>query len=221
MLAVANAAPKIPCGSWDHYYQCDKRWGSQRLGTSPTNTICSAGCAMTSVAMMLYKLKTNLDGDIVYPPALNKWLNSHGGYVQHDLIVWDSVRKLGTVGLYGIYGTLTGGQVRSFIDNCWPIIIWVNNRSHWVLVKGYDTTNEDLLYINDPAGRSDTKLRSSVASFQVYQPLKHGLGVAVAPGMPEPNWTPELAALAQRAPDLLPEHMRFPPSNATARFAEN
>ena len=29
------------------------------------------------------------------PSTLNQWLNSHGGYVQQDLIVWGSVSPLG------------------------------------------------------------------------------------------------------------------------------
>lgn len=38
--------------SWTMYKQCDSRWGSNKLGTC-SQTICSAGCAMSSVAMML------------------------------------------------------------------------------------------------------------------------------------------------------------------------
>jgi len=34
------------------YKQCDTRWGSQQLGTC-SETICSAGCLMTSLAMAL------------------------------------------------------------------------------------------------------------------------------------------------------------------------
>ena len=37
---------------WTAYKQCDSKWGSNKLGTC-SQTICSAGCAMSSVAMIL------------------------------------------------------------------------------------------------------------------------------------------------------------------------
>lgn len=37
---------------WTEYKQCDSRWANNQLGTC-SQTICSAGCAMSSVAMIL------------------------------------------------------------------------------------------------------------------------------------------------------------------------
>ena len=34
------------------YKQCDSKWGNEHLGTSQ-NTICKAGCLMSSIAMAL------------------------------------------------------------------------------------------------------------------------------------------------------------------------
>jgi hypothetical protein len=59
------------------------------LGTS-ANTICKAGCAMSSVAMGLSGAGHNYN-----PSTLNSWLKSNGGYVSGDLIVWGSVSKIG------------------------------------------------------------------------------------------------------------------------------
>jgi hypothetical protein len=58
--------------------QCDSRWANQRLGTSG-QTICQAGCAMSSVAMLLAGRGQNFN-----PSTLNSWLINHGGYVQGD-----------------------------------------------------------------------------------------------------------------------------------------
>ena len=38
---------------WTLYKQCDSRWAGQELGNCGSETICSAGCAMSSVAMIV------------------------------------------------------------------------------------------------------------------------------------------------------------------------
>jgi hypothetical protein len=38
---------------WTEYKQCDSRWGGNELGTCSGTSICNAGCAMSSVAMIL------------------------------------------------------------------------------------------------------------------------------------------------------------------------
>ena len=83
-LATGNASsPRSSCG-WVAYKQCDARWAQEALGTSTTNTICKAGCAMSSVAMYV---ATRGHGGMT-PGSLNRWLLSHGGYASKDLIVY-------------------------------------------------------------------------------------------------------------------------------------
>jgi hypothetical protein len=60
---------------WTEYKQCDSRWGSQQLGTCGGTTICSAGCAMSSVAMIIATKGGNYN-----PGNLDSWLTSNGGY---------------------------------------------------------------------------------------------------------------------------------------------
>ena len=73
--------------SYASYKQCDSAWGSNGLGVSGCGeTICSVGCAMTSVAMMLNDGKN--------PGSLNSWLKNNGGY-SGCLIVWSAVNSLG------------------------------------------------------------------------------------------------------------------------------
>src|ERR1700733_9103864 len=77
------------CRTYPLYKQCDSRWGSEGLGTS-SNTICKAGCAMSSVAMGLAGIGKNYN-----PGTLNTWLKGNGGYVSGDLLVWGAVGKIG------------------------------------------------------------------------------------------------------------------------------
>ncbi len=63
-----------------HTLQCDPAWGSQRLGTSG-DTICSAGCAMSSVTMFVAGR-----GHSFNPSSMNQWLIQHGGYESGDLL---------------------------------------------------------------------------------------------------------------------------------------
>jgi hypothetical protein len=71
------------------YKQCDSRWANDQLGTS-SNTICKAGCLMSSAAMALSGTGHSYD-----PKSLNSWLKSNGGYVSGDLFVWGAINKLG------------------------------------------------------------------------------------------------------------------------------
>ena len=86
---VAVLLAVILCRTYPIFKQCDDRWRNEQLGTS-SNTICSAGCAMSSVAMGLAGIGKNYN-----PSTLNQWLKAHGGYVSGDLIVWGSITSLG------------------------------------------------------------------------------------------------------------------------------
>ena len=78
--AIAAYASAYPL-----YKQCDSRWGSHKLGTS-SNTICKAGCLMSSVAMAIGSQN---------PLSLDEWLTSHGGFAGGDEFVWTSVAPYG------------------------------------------------------------------------------------------------------------------------------
>lgn len=95
LLALLVAV--VLCRTYPLFKQCDSKWGNEQLGTS-SNTICKAGCAMSSVAMALAGT-----GHTTYNPGtLNTWLKSNGGYVSGDLLVWSAVGKIG-LNYQGIY----------------------------------------------------------------------------------------------------------------------
>jgi len=167
-LALAAGKAVIPCGTWSHYYQCDSRWANDPLGTSTVDTICSAGCALTSTTMALYKYNTVVNNDIAYPPNLNNWLIANGGYVQKDLLVWASISKLGTLCMLKYVQSLSISEIKTDIQNCWPIVINVRSGSHWVLVIGYDDSDSTIVYVNDPAYSNTYYALSGVSNYVVY-----------------------------------------------------
>ncbi len=120
------------------YKQCDSRWASEQLGTS-SNTICSAGCLMSSSAMALYGI-----GNTQFNPStLNKWLTANGGYVSGDLYVWAAVNKFGLT----FRGFISNNDIKKNLDAGNIVIVNVHNGGHWVLATGYDGDN---IKVNDP-----------------------------------------------------------------------
>jgi hypothetical protein len=123
--------------SYPMYKQCDSRWGSEQLGTS-SNTICKAGCLMSSVAMALAGTGKNYN-----PSSLNGWLKGHGGYVSGDLFVWASVNPLGLV----YAGKVANGNIAGSLAAGHVVIMNVHNGAHWVLATGISGST---VSVNDP-----------------------------------------------------------------------
>jgi hypothetical protein len=119
------------------YKQCDSRWGNEHLGTS-ANTICKAGCLMSSAAMAL-----SGTGHSYNPGTLNTWLKSNGGYVSGDLFVWTSIDKLGLT----YKGKISNTDIKKHLDSGYVVILNVHNGGHWVLAHGYSGDN---ILVNDP-----------------------------------------------------------------------
>jgi hypothetical protein len=90
-VLIALVTTPVVCVS----QQCGESWSNDELGTAAGVTICDAGCAMSSVAMVL---KTK--GTDVNPGSLNSWLRNHGGYEGGDELVWASVNAFGTAKMY-------------------------------------------------------------------------------------------------------------------------
>lgn len=123
--------------SYPMYKQCDSSWAKEQLGTS-SNTICSAGCLMSSAAMAL-----SGTGHSYNPSSLNAWLKGHGGYVSGDLFVWASINQLGL----SFEGKVPNSQIKSKLDQGKVVICNVHNGGHWVLAHSY---NGDNIMVNDP-----------------------------------------------------------------------
>eukprot|EP00762_Andalucia_godoyi_P000390 ANDGO_03197.mRNA.1 Charged multivesicular body protein 1 len=152
------------CEAYPLYKQCDSRWGSHRLGTSTTNTICSAGCAMSSVAMAL-----SGKGHTTDPGQLNDWLVAHSGYASGDLIVWGAVSGLGLTfhQRYSGQGSLSVSELQSLLAKGFPVVINVRGGSHWVLAT---SVSRSTVNVNDPGFSVSSYQYSDIVNFIVYNP---------------------------------------------------
>ncbi|CAM6001792.1 unnamed protein product [Sphagnum balticum] len=147
LALVALAASR----SYPLYKQCDSKWGGEQLGTS-SNTICKAGCLMSSVSMALAAI-----GKGYNPGTLNTWLKGHGGYVSGDLFVWGSVSSLGL----SYVGKVADGQIGSNVNANNVVVINVHGGAHWVLVT---SVSGNTLNVNDPGFNTNSYTISEIVS---------------------------------------------------------
>lgn len=153
------------------YKQCDARWKNERLGTSSSNTICSAGCAMSSLTMALASYGVKLNGAAVTPSTLNSWLTGHGGYVSGDLLVWAAANQLGGPkyqNYYKGYGSMSVDALNAAASRGQPVIVNVHNGGHWVLVTGPAAAGSRTFPVNDPGYNAGTYQYSEMGNFVVY-----------------------------------------------------
>src|SRR5689334_16401402 len=126
--------------------QQDASWAGAPLGTSTTESIGSAGCAITSVTMMLRYYGMNTD-----PGALNSWLTANGGYAFDDGLLWDAITRY--TGGRVAFSQWTGpdlGLIQSELDAGRPVVaeVLLYGNQHFVLITGY--TRNAGFEINDP-----------------------------------------------------------------------
>jgi len=166
-FAVETDIPEIR--QFTLFKQCDAKWGQHALGTSRL-TICQAGCAMSSLAMVLNTFNEKVDGQVVTPGTLNDWLTNHAGYVDGDLLVWAAGDRLGNVKFSAMHrgaGSLDVTKLKWCVDNGWPAIVNVRAGGHWVLVTGYNGTN---FKVNDPGFSTTSYLYKEMSNFVTYSP---------------------------------------------------
>ena len=126
--------------------QQDGAWAGARLGSSPTETIGSAGCAIAAVTMMLRYYGINVD-----PGTFNAWLTANGGYAFDDMLIWNAVTtySAGRVTFSGWSGPDLG-VIEAELDAGRPVVAEVQlaGNQHFVLLTGYSL--ETGVMINDP-----------------------------------------------------------------------
>ncbi len=157
-----------------YYYQRDPRWCGDPLGTS-TETIGSAGCAITCVAMLLkWESGSSRDPD---PGQFNAWLTDYEGYSNENWIDWSVAANYdGEMGLTLIEKT-TGIDQWSQID-----AELAAGRKPIVTVDGYpDTPTLETHYVvvYERVGTSGIP-----SSYKILDPDPRVAGF-------DPNWTLE------------------------------
>mmetsp|Transcript_30034 Transcript_30034/g.41248 ORF Transcript_30034/g.41248 Transcript_30034/m.41248 type:complete len:199 (+) Transcript_30034:39-635(+) len=145
---------------WTEYKQCDSRWSSEQLGTCSSTTICSAGCAMSSVAMILAT-----KGCSYTPSTLNSWLKSHSGYANGCDIYWGSVDKLGCTAFQAIE-TASETEICNGLKAGHGIVANVNGGSHWVLLTA--CLGNGVFAVNDPGYSKTSYTKSEILREAVY-----------------------------------------------------
>ena len=170
---VAQASAAVPTFS-----QRSGQWSRDALGSDPVDTVGSAGCALTAVAMVATGL-----GYPTNPGALNRWLTSHGGYIQNDLLLWRQATAItqGSVRwkwlhVPGIVSQLkTDDQdiedlppqslVESQLDAGRLVVAEVRlyGGMHFVVITGH---NGRTLFINDPWFGDRTTLQARYGAYQ-------------------------------------------------------
>jgi uncharacterized protein YvpB len=125
--------------------QQDPAWSGNRLGTSPTETVGTSGCAITSVVMML-----NYYGISTDPAQINAWLTNNGGYAFDDKILWATIDTYtnGKVTFTGWLGPDVA-LIDNEIDAGRPVIaeVSLNGNQHFVILTGHDPNG---FIMNDP-----------------------------------------------------------------------
>jgi Peptidase_C39 like family len=121
-------------------------WAGARLGSSPTETIGSAGCAITAVTMMLRYYGINTD-----PGIFNAWLTANGGYWLDDQLIWNAVTRYsgGRVTFSGWLGP-DPNVIAPELDAGRPVVaeVQLGGNQHFVLLTGYTLSGG--LVIDDP-----------------------------------------------------------------------
>jgi len=126
---------------WTLFKQCVAPWGGNRLGTCGL-TVCQAGCAMSSVAMML-----NTRGVATNPGAFNGWLTANGGYANGCDLIWARCDAFGKSQFQAIE-TASEATLCAGIAAGHAIVANVRGGTHWVLLTG--CAGGGVFNVNDP-----------------------------------------------------------------------
>jgi hypothetical protein len=140
VVAAADNSITIPTMS-----QQDGAWAASPLGSSATETVGSAGCAITAVTMMLRHYGVDTD-----PGTFNGWLTASGGYAYDDQLIWGAVTTYsgGRVAFSGWFGPDLG-LIQRELDAGRPVVaeVQLSGNQHFVLLTGYSSGG---FVINDP-----------------------------------------------------------------------
>jgi hypothetical protein len=153
--------------------QQETAWAGAPLGTSATESVGSAGCAITAVTMMLRYYGMNTD-----PGAFNAWLTANGGYAYDDQLIWDAVTSYsaGRVAFSGWLGPDLGA-IQAELDAGRPVVaeVRLGVNQHFVLLTGY--TTEGGIQMNDPWFADSAQFSDRYgdpASIRTFMPVDPG-----------------------------------------------
>lgn len=150
------------------YSQMDDRWAKIILGfnSDPQFNFYNYACLITSLAMICRYFGKEVD-----PIIINDKLKSVNGYAKGSgNYVWGSINKIfgdikeNKVDTPSLLTDTQVGEIKSSLDNGYPVMVGLDYNpkdvdfdSHYVLIVGYNPSDENDFTIADPLGG---KLRS-------------------------------------------------------------
>jgi len=143
-----------------NFRQSDPRWGKEPLGPS-NDTLASAGCALTSAAMVLASYGIDTD-----PRRLNQFVTDHGGYSSRGWLSWEYAALLAPDRVQHVYEDLPSYHLIDSNLSCGnPVIVRVRYESgttHFVVIAGKDGFD----YLMQDPGRHAAK---GITPLKVYE----------------------------------------------------
>jgi len=156
---------------WAMYKQCDQKWANDRLGNSAIETICDAGSGLTVVAMILRSHNLNVTQNVVADPLnLNGWLTANAGFSGKDQLIWASIAPLG-LKLFAFTPKLPKDEMKKLITKCQAIAASVEKGSHWVYLTGWNGSDDNEWFVNDPGREVDTYEYTDFNQFVVFSTI--------------------------------------------------
>ena len=143
-------------GDFSLWKQYDPNWGSIPLGNSD-ETIKSAGCLVTSIAIQVAKSGTTITIPEFNPGTFVKQLNKNNGFTSSGGFYWETLLKVAPNFVKASEVFVTGSisersaKIKSYADQGYYIVIRAKTNQHWVAL---DYVNGDTVYINDPGSKA-------------------------------------------------------------------
>ena len=143
-------------GDYSSWKQYGEPWSNIHLGSS-SNTIQSAGCLATSLAMLVAKsgVSTNVSGEL-NPGTFVQALSKNGGFSKSGNLQWNAIGKVapnfvwqGNESVLGKSKKQKLNKITSLINSGYYVVAEVkgNTGQHWVAI---DSINGETITMMDP-----------------------------------------------------------------------
>jgi len=171
MYSVQSEAWANTPFSYPLYKQCDPQWGNNVM---INHTICEVGCLMSSISMALNGFNISVDGAAATPATLNTWLIHNQGYDAGDDLNEDVLPQLAPGHVFwpadGMHRSndLDMPTVRAYLLNRRVVIANVLQGHHFVLVTGFDWSDEGAILVNDSGFNTTRYQHSDVVGWRIF-----------------------------------------------------
>ena len=136
------------------FLQKDKRWASDRLGNTASDTMGTDGCLVTASAMALKNLGFETD-----PGDLNKRLTEADSFTPRGWLIWSGISKVtGGKAKARFYETVNEDIINGCLrDGFYPMARFIlpNGRTHWAVIIKRDARG---YHMRDPLHPSRSPL---------------------------------------------------------------